>query len=115
MGKGEKNFGADLKGCCWHRKDASVCVWDTATRPPTLVFHDYLDYLNWQSAIHCQFNPNGSRLMISGLLASLGGNKSNGEIVVYQISDHPDGTSGKKKFRICSRISNKPFDRIVLP
>ena len=61
--------GVMLASCA---KDASVCVWDTRVRPCRLLFRDYLDQINWQSAIHCQFNQNSTRLMVSGVVGSRG-------------------------------------------
>ena len=48
-----------------------------------------------------------------GRLATDGGSRANGEIVVYQIlEESDDDRKTKKKFRICSRISNKPSDSV---
>ena len=64
---------------------------------------DYEDLTTygWQTAQFCEFNPESSMLMVSGLLNGDIMGRCKGEIMVFTL---------KGKLRICARISNRPWD-----
>ncbi len=60
-----------------------------------------LQRLGWQAARFCEFNPDSTMLMVSGVLMGDITGRIMGEIVVFTM---------KPKVKICAKMSNKPWD-----
>jgi hypothetical protein len=52
----------------------------------------------WQAAQNCEFNPDSTLLMVSGVLRGDLTGRIEGEIIIFTLN---------KKLRICARISNR--------
>ena len=64
-----------------------------------MISYDDLTTYGWQSACHVEFNPEGSMLMVSGILMGDISGRIKGEIIVFTLKN--------QKLRICARISNR--------
>ena len=64
-----------------------------------VISYDDLTTYGWQSACHVEFNPEGSMLMVSGILMGDISGRIKGEIIVFTLKN--------QKLRICARISNR--------
>ena len=64
-----------------------------------MLSYEDLTTFGWQSANHVEFNPEGSMLMVSGILRGDIAGRTKGEIIVFTLNN--------QKLRICSRISNR--------
>ena len=64
-----------------------------------MISYDDLTSYGWQSACHVEFNPEGSMLMVSGILMGDISGRIKGEIIVFTLKN--------QKLRICARISNR--------
>ena len=77
-------------------RDSLIILWSAQTYK--VVDYEDLTTYGWQTAQFCDFNPESSMLMVSGLLSTDHMGRYKGEIMVFTL---------KGKLRICSRISNR--------
>ena len=60
-----------------------------------MISYEDLTSFGWQSAYHVEFNPEGSMLMVSGVLMGDILGRTKGEIIVFTLKN--------EKLRICAR------------
>ena len=92
-------FSSDGKYFATCGLDSHVVLWDTESLK--MIAYEDLSKFGWQAAQYCEFNPEASMLMVSGILIQDYLGRINGEIMVFTL---------KGRLKICARISNKPWD-----
>lgn len=81
-------------------RDSQVVLWNAKTA--SLLDCIDLTQYGWQSAVHCEFNPECSMVLVSGMKMGDISGRTKGEIMVFTFKNN--------KLKICAKLTNKPYD-----